>query len=692
MKRRERISAILSISTSQITYEQIHSLQPESDSRDKPDEFWLKSPLRTETQASVKISRKRDGGFMVYDFGLPSGSQKAVFEGILTCAQEQLGSNGGAQHLSTAETPAKPRRQTPPWKVVATFVYRDELGEVLFYSDRLERTINGTKKKKFRYCHELHGRRVCNIKGLRRVLYHLDKIVAHPTATVWICEGEKCADFLQDNFGLLATCNPMGAGTWKPGYSKMLQERDVVILKDYDTAGVSHAEDIAASLQGIARRIRIPDLSGLSIANCSGDDVYDWCMEHGHTREELLRAADVAQDYGPGTYNDIISSYQAYLSLNDKIPILVMLGAYLGIKIADAPVWLLIVGAPSGGKTAILEGLYDLSDCHLVGAMSEAGLLSGTSNRDKSKDSTGGILRELGEEGVLVCKDWGAVLSAKSDQRDGLMQAFRDIYDGLWIRNLGTDGGKTYKWEGKAGLIGATTAAIDKHHAVVTALGNRYILCRIDEGNDSTRVDHAAMALRSAVFTDRKGAVRQQVVRFINNLQMPDNLEELIPDGGEEFNLIVGLSDFASRARSHIERDRYRHEVIALPEIENSPRLAKMLASLCMGLNVAGVEPELRRAVLTRAARDSAPPIRIKILDFLYCSPDETQWFKTREVKDHINLTTRDFILRQLDDLRLLGLIHRQYVNGTDSRDGYRWAFKDQHKLFYPQKTDAIAE
>src|SRR5262249_57365864 len=103
-----------------------------------------------------------------------------------------------------------------------------------------------------------------NLKDIETVLYHLPQVVtaAQTGATVYVVEGEKDADNLLA-LGLVATCNPMGAGKWRDRYSEALRGAHVVILPDNDTPGQNHAAQVARSLQGKASRVTLIDLPGL---------------------------------------------------------------------------------------------------------------------------------------------------------------------------------------------------------------------------------------------------------------------------------------------------------------------------------------------------------------------------------------------------------------------------------------------
>lgn len=164
-------------------------------------------------------------------------------------------------------------------RIVATYEYRDADGAVLFESVRLE------PKRFYQRRRAADGTWVTNLDGVRLVPYRLPELLAS-TGRVWIVEGEKDADALAA-WGLTATCNPMGAGKWLPGYCPHLAGRDVVIVPDNDTAGRSHAASIVRDLDGIASSIRLVTLPDLP----DKGDVSDW-MAAGGTRDALEALAD----------------------------------------------------------------------------------------------------------------------------------------------------------------------------------------------------------------------------------------------------------------------------------------------------------------------------------------------------------------------------------------------------------------
>jgi len=133
-----------------------------------------------------------------------------------------------------------------------------------------------------------------NLKGVERVLFNLPDLVARTSETVYVVEGEKDANRLV-SLGLLATTNSGGAGKWRDDYNAVLRDRDVVVLPDNDEPGLRHAEQVAESLRGIARSVRVVVLPGLGPKG----DVSDW-LAAGGDRVQLEALVAQAPEYKPG--------------------------------------------------------------------------------------------------------------------------------------------------------------------------------------------------------------------------------------------------------------------------------------------------------------------------------------------------------------------------------------------------------
>ena len=170
-------------------------------------------------------------------------------------------------------------------RIIASYDYRDEAGELLFQVVRYE-------PKDFRQRRPKPGGGWdWSVKGVRAVPYRLPELLADPARPVFVVEGEKDVDNLAD-IGELATCNAGGAGKWTAEHAQYLRGRRVVVLPDNDESGRKHALQVAATLQGIAASVRIVELPGLPPKG----DVSDW-LAAGSTKEELMRLAEATPEW-----------------------------------------------------------------------------------------------------------------------------------------------------------------------------------------------------------------------------------------------------------------------------------------------------------------------------------------------------------------------------------------------------------
>jgi hypothetical protein len=164
--------------------------------------------------------------------------------------------------------------------------------------------------------------------GVKRVLYRLPELLeANPERWVFIVEGEKSANRLAD-LGLVVTTNSGGAGKWHLGgaeYIEPLRNRNVAILPDNDPPGQEHANHVASSLIGVASRVRIVELPGVSL----GGDICTW-LDNGGTLGGLKQLVSEAPDL-----TEPATSQETQLTPYPKLPQEALLDAGLGVGAAS---------------------------------------------------------------------------------------------------------------------------------------------------------------------------------------------------------------------------------------------------------------------------------------------------------------------------------------------------------------------
>ena len=224
---------------------------------------------------------------------------------------------------------------------------------------------------------------------------------------------------------------------------------------------------------------------------------------------------------------NVVAVAQRLLHMPDAEPFLVVLGAAAANIMPGAPVWLMVVGPPSGGKTVLLMPLDSMDHVFAVATLTEAALLSGTAATEVTADATGGLLKEMGAGGIILIKDFTSILSMQRDTRQAILAAFRELHDGKWTRRLGVDGGKTLSWEGKLGIIAACTEVIDMHHGVMAAMGERFVMYRLrpDEAHDEARTRQAIDRAGTEIATQDE--LSDAVARFVASLVLPETTIDL---------------------------------------------------------------------------------------------------------------------------------------------------------------------
>jgi hypothetical protein len=313
------------------------------------------------------------------------------------------------------------------------------------------------------------------------------------------------------------------------------------------------------------------------------------------------------------TLDQPLDAFDEYLYLPDRGIVEMALAVVVSNRMTGDPFWLLLVGPSSSGKTEVLDALLRLSDIHPVSNFSEAGLLSGSSVKEGDTEATGGLLKELGDSGILCFKDFTTVLSQHGSTRDANLACLREVYDGAYTRRIGTKGGRFLPWTGKAGLIGAVTDAIDT--VDMALLGPRFLYYRLPAMDDQDVITMTLAATENAGRQRvRRTALAEAVAEFFSHLVIPDGPPALVE---ADKHRIVVLADFAVRCRSAVVREGYQRQLQLVPAPERPPRFAAALTQLLGALRVLGVSENESWRLLAAVAFDAMHSLRRRVLDVL---------------------------------------------------------------------------
>jgi hypothetical protein len=276
-------------------------------------------------------------------------------------------------------------------------------------------------------------------------------------------------------------------------------------------------------------------------------------------------------------------------------------------KIAGDPPWLMVISGSGNAKTETVNSVSGVQHTVAVSTIASQGAL--LSAAKKSKNATGGLLCRLGNQGILVIKDFTSIISGDRKARTEILAALREVHDGEWNRDVGIGGGQKLTWKGRVICICACTTAWDSAYSVVAAMGPRFVTIR-----SSARIGRSNAGKRAIRNVGNETAIRekisQAVAALITGARLTPRDAFLTED---EQDQLVAAADIVTRARTSVEVD-YQGNVIDSHEPEMPTRLAKQLALIFRGALAIGIGRTPALTLALRCAHDSIPPIRLLVL------------------------------------------------------------------------------
>jgi len=152
-------------------------------------------------------------------------------------------------------------------KIVAEYPYTDEDDNVLYKVRRIEPGHDFPVDRK--------------MKGIRRVLYHLSKMLK--ADDVWLVEGEKDVETLE-KLGFVATTWVSGKGNWRSEYAEFFKGKNVRLCLDTDVK-----EEIVNYVATSILEAGASSLTHIELDLKEGKDISDWVEENKELSKEKLQ-------------------------------------------------------------------------------------------------------------------------------------------------------------------------------------------------------------------------------------------------------------------------------------------------------------------------------------------------------------------------------------------------------------------
>jgi hypothetical protein len=244
---------------------------------------------------------------------------------------------------------------TPGRHIAAVYPYVDEEGRLLFEVVRF-------RPKDFRQRRpDGRGGEIWNLNGTRRVLYRLPKVIvaARRGRRIYVAEGERDVEEIEAAGGV-ATCNPGGAGKWRPEYAEALRGAEVVVVADRDEPGRKHAREVFGSLETMAASVQL-------VEPAEGKDAADH-LAAGHGLDDFVAPAnDVPVAVAMRPLAEILADVEGFvrrfvvLSDAQAAAVALWVAHCFAFKAASTTLYLIITSATMRcGKSRLLEVLEAL--------------------------------------------------------------------------------------------------------------------------------------------------------------------------------------------------------------------------------------------------------------------------------------------------------------------------------------------
>lgn len=308
-----------------------------------------------------------------------------------------------------------------------------------------------------------------------------------------------------------------------------------------------------------------------------------------------------------------LNKVATYHHMDDSAPYVFCAAVATSNRLDGSPLWGMVVGPSSGGKTEAVELVHAEITVNLDD-VTTPGLLSWSKiTRQRPRAVPVGALVRVGDRGLIAILDFSTVLTDDRGRRSDLFDTLRRVYDGHFERSLGNED-DTLRWEGRITILAACTSAIDNYSSHTDALGPRWVYLRPAARTAATRqavirralrADAAVQKAAKAEAQDLAGRLISKAGDYAHTITLSDEMNTTIEDA----------ATVACFGRASVPRDSHgKREIVGLPEVEEPPRVAKQLQMLHRCSLALGLTEEEAVAMTARSALDSMPAIRAMVL------------------------------------------------------------------------------
>lgn len=363
------------------------------------------------------------------------------------------------------------------------------------------------------------------------------------------------------------------------------------------------------------------------------------------------------------TLDEIKQQVREYYYMEDDSIVDISLACIIANRLQlGEPVWLIIIGESSGGKSQILRPLAMTDDkyIHKLDDITENTFLSGA---NLGKDEAGekidvSLLTRIGKTGMLSISDLTVLFSRNQESRNAILSQFRMIYDGEMTKRSGNNP-NPLNWKGYIGVIAGSTPSIYSHFEEVADMGERFMYYRL-KPYDQRKATQLALSrdLKGKELDEHLSDLYAGYIKDVVTSNKDTKTITLLP---EQLERIIDIAMIAERMRTVTKVNRYTGD------IERIPTTAMPMRTAIQFLNIAKALKLMRGRDLNDTDMDIIQWMGISLANeekraVLYVMANDDVELTTKDIGDNIGLSTQvaGTILQNLASTKIITRISTQ--------------------------------
>lgn len=297
--------------------------------------------------------------------------------------------------------------------------------------------------------------------------------------------------------------------------------------------------------------------------------------------------------------------FKEWLYFEDEGIIYTLAATKLSHQLPGDPLWLMIIGPSSGGKSELLKAFKQEGE-RSIDDLTDSTFVTGYKN--KAVDHIPQFAELLADK-IWYIMDMSLLMSKNSEERSSILSDMRMIYDGLIKKGYGNK--QQIECECKNNtLICGSTPVVDNLILEDQLLGTRFVQYRIKQNNRSAVMD---IIDRNQ---DRLQIMREQLNQAVKEFETLLSVDQYVLNDLENKNLQI-MSNTTTLLRTAVSLDRLG-EPMNLSYPEEPGRFYKQMKKMYQSYRIIGLTEEESLFLIRKICMDNINPLRIRLIKELH--------------------------------------------------------------------------